>query len=262
MSAQLRCPYCRSIVSSHDPELARCLRCNTAHHKICAAAHGECTLFGCACRNMIVQGQRVHVDELAKALSLGVLPFRIEDGLADHEPRFLRFEGSELQAREQFDDERAQLKLKLSSPQGTRGQRLKGQILLDTQHRLWIQQLKLALLSTVETKHDASEHRQAVSRKTKVIDRSVVLVGQRQLSAGSKLMDGLARLLKRPGSRLLEIEAGRHVFPFSFELAPDFPATVEHRRGGEVDVIRTELSAQVFIPFNKALTASRSLVII
>lgn len=42
-----RCPFCHEALGEAAP-VRRCARCATRHHDVCWAAHGGCSVHGCA----------------------------------------------------------------------------------------------------------------------------------------------------------------------------------------------------------------------
>jgi hypothetical protein len=239
--------------------VASCLRCGTRHHKACIAAHGSCTILGCEARVVLLEGQRVHIDELAGALDLGSIPFRVFDGLPNQEPRFLRVE-------QPFDETssatRSAVSLQLQQESIRRGSMVRGAVVVETPKDILISRAGLSLETLVETQLASTHSRRATNRKTRVIKREVVFAGQRRVGAGATLLDGVFRMLGRPTNRLITIPAGRREYPFSFHIDLAFAASVHHSKGGEEDHVGTTLTASFSVPFGQNFLASQGLTIL
>jgi hypothetical protein len=207
----------------------------------------------------LLGGQRIHIDELAKALDLGSIPFRVLDGLPDQEPRFLRVEDP---VDADLACQKRSVQLLLNQKSVRRGSKVRGAVVLETPKPIYVQQLGLRLETLVETQLASTTSRRATRRKTRVIDREVIFAGQRRLGVTEKFVDGVFRLLGRSGQRFILIPAGRREYPFSFHIDLAFAASVHHSRAGEEDHVATEITATLTVPFGQNIVVKAPLTIL
>ena len=234
-----RCPYChRALGVSGDGRRGRpgppilCARCGTGHHRDCLREHGRCTVLGCPSDHFTRLGARIGVAALGEE-DAREWPFETLPGDAGTGPSWLRVEAP----LEDLGRGPHGLRVELPALEVQRGGLVEGDVVFSSARTQRLRGAVVELRATLSTRRVGE--RPTPWKTQPMLARRACFLGEPPGGALGRLGANVFNLLG--GAAGVELGAGRHRYPFSFELPPEHPRSLTSRQGDHEEQVKTQL---------------------